>query len=172
MKTYRKNSQKNTVMEEKIIIPEGYILKKVSDTEYRLIKIIRPRPSSWKEFCQNYPIKEGETFIHTDSSLKSRRSRSEERLVSADRNLCTSKEEAGAFLALMQLRQLRKAWVGDWKQTGENIGVILYSVVEGSLEVTNGCYWANKMLSFPTKEMASEFYECFKDLCETARILL
>lgn len=172
MGTYRKNNQKNTVMEEKITIPEGYTLKKVSDTEYRLIKIIRPRPSSWEEFCRNYPVKSEETFIYVDSSLKSSRGRSKERLASADRNLCTSKEEAGAFLALIQLRQLRKAWVGDWEQISGNIGVIFYSATERSLNVTSGCYWANKMLSFPTREMASEFYECFKDLCETARILL
>lgn len=27
-------------------------------------------------------------------------------------------------------------------------------------------------LSFPTKEMAAEFLNCFRDLCETAKILL
>lgn len=30
----------------------------------------------------------------------------------------------------------------------------------------------NKQLSFPTKEMAEEFLECFKDLIEEARDLL
>ena len=32
-----------------------------------------------------------------------------------DKNICISKEETEAFLALMQLRQLRKAWVDDWE---------------------------------------------------------
>lgn len=33
-------------------------------------------------------------------------------------------------------------------------------------------FWSNITLSFPTKEMAKDFLGCFRDLCETAKILL
>ena len=89
------------------------------------------------------------------------------------RNWITSKEEAEAFLALMQLRQLRKAWVGDWEQpVATPIGVIHYWLPEDKVKYTVGGYCINRHLSFPTKKMAEEFLECFKDLCETAKILL
>ena len=96
------------------------------------------------------------------------------RNVSISQNWCVSKEEAEAFLALMQLRQLRKAWVGDWEQSSSKtyIAVIAYSINYKEVVVDIGNYWSNMTLSFPTKEMAKDFFNCFRDLCETAKILL
>lgn len=87
---------------------------------------------------------------------------------------CVSKEEAEAFRALMQLRQLRKAWVGDWEQPSSKtyIAVIAYNINYKEVVVDTGNYWSNMTLSFPTKEMAKDFFNCFRDLCETAKILL
>lgn len=92
----------------------------------------------------------------------------------ADKNWCTSKEEAEAFLALMQLRQLRKAWVGDWEQPDSRtyIAGITYNINDKKVVVMIGNCWSNITLSFPTKEMAENFLDCFRDLCETAKILL
>lgn len=88
------------------------------------------------------------------------------------RNICTSKEEAKAFLALMQLRQLRKAWVGDWNYeiSAQNYIPSIVCVKESGIIITESIH--NNVLSFPTKEMAEDFLNCFKDLCETAKILL
>lgn len=72
----------------------------------------------------------------------------------------------------MQLRQLRRAWVGDWEPSypQEYAVIILYEA--DKLEVHFGMWEFNYSMSFPTKEMAKEFLECFKDLLQTAKILL
>lgn len=74
----------------------------------------------------------------------------------------------------MQLRQLRKAWVGDWEQPSSNtdIAAIAYNIDNKEVVVETGDYWSNMILSFPTLEMAEDFLNCFKDLCEKAKILL
>ena len=91
-----------------------------------------------------------------------------------DKNYCISLVEADAFLALMQLRQLRKAWVGVWEQpnSATEIAVIEYNNDEKELVTTFGNFWVSITLSFPTLKMAKEFLECFRDLCETAKSLL
>ena len=130
-------------------------------------------PRSWEEFCEKFPIQTEETFIDIDSSIIPI-NHERERKLGKDRNQCVSKKEAEAFLALMQLRQLRKAWVGDWEQskTDDMIGVILYSI-NGKEVIADSCrYWANSVLSFPNFIMARDFLNCFKDLCEKAKILL
>lgn len=84
-------------------------------TEEELIK--QGRPHSWEEFCENYPIQDSEYFITTNSDIVNYHESFSDfhRMADKDRNICISEQEAEAFLALMQLRQLRKAWVGDWK---------------------------------------------------------
>ena len=73
----------------------------------------------------------------------------------------------------MQLRQLRKAWVGDWEQPKvKSCAGIFYNVLHDEVTVSYDRFWTNIMLSFPTNEIAKDFLSCFKDLCETAKILL
>lgn len=161
-------------MEVKIQIPDNCELIKDGDT-YIVKEKKQGPPRSWKEFCKCNPIKVGEAFI--------KRTEEDNQIVEAsyfvgkerkDKCWCISKEEAESFLALMQLRQLRKAWVGDWMQPNSNgqIGFIAYSINRGKIIVDHGCVWRNSVPSFPTKEMAEDFLECFKDLCETAKMLL
>ena len=160
-------------MEVKIQIPDNCELIKDGDTYIVKEKKQEP-PRSWEEFCKSHPIKDTEYFID-DNSVIGRRCTfgAIYRKVLEDKNLCFSKEEAEAFLALMQLRQLRKAWVGDWEQpVAIPIGVIHYWLPEDKVQCSLGSYCINRHLSFPTLEMAKEFFNCFKDLCETAKILL
>lgn len=84
------------------------------------------------------------------------------------------REEAEAFLALMQLRQLRKAWVGSWEQPDHNtiISAITYYISDGRVIIMTGNFWNSLALSFPTGKMAVDFFECFRGLCETAKTLL
>lgn len=137
-------------------------------SERESMKQIPPR--SWEEFCKRYPIKKGESYIATSSNIYSAHYDCKERY---SKSWCVSKEEAEAFLALMQLRQLRKAWVGDWEQTPHNnIGYILYDIRTSGFKVGLGGFSCFITLSFPTPEMAEDFFSCFKDLCETAKNLL
>lgn len=152
-----------------IEIPDDSIL--VQEGDKYIIKKKDSKPRTWKDFCKNYPITSEEYYIDTDCSIYNCNNclRKEEE----DKNVYTSVEEAEAFLALAQLRRLRKEWIGNWEQPiGKSIGVILYYLLEDKVKADSGTYTINKNLSFPTPEMAKEFFNCFKDLCETAKILL
>lgn len=163
--------------EVKIKIPDNCELIKDGDTyivkEKRKKLQKKEPPRSWEEYYNNYPLTAKEHFISSDgiilpiSSTHIGNKRD-------DKNWCTSKEEAEAFLALMQLRQLRKAWVGDWEQPNGRIRIstIAYNINDEKIVVDTGNYWSNMTLSFPTPEMAKDFFSCFRDLCETAKILL
>jgi hypothetical protein len=88
-----------------------------------------------------------------------------------DKNVCVSLQEAEAFTALMQLRQLRKAYVKDWEpELGkEDYCGILYTHVGIRIEYYQ---YNQQSLSFPTYELAEQFLNNFKDLLEIAKPLL
>lgn len=159
-------------MEVKIQIPDNCEL--IKDGNIYIVKEKKNvKPRSCEEFCDKYPILPSEYYFNGRSIIFEVVMDAAPRDKILDRNVCTSKEEAEAFLALIQLRQLRKAWVGDWEQPiATPIGVIHYWLPEDSVQCSFASYNINRHLSFPTLEMAKEFLECFKDLCETAKILL
>ena len=135
--------------EVKIQIPDNCELIKDGDT-YIVKEKKQVPPKSWEEFCERYPIQKGEAYIDTCGNIGVRTTEYE-RSGRASKNWCVSKEEAEAFLALMQLRQLRKAWVGDWEQPkGKPIGAITYSIDEDKIVVSYLTFWSNIILSFPT----------------------
>lgn len=156
-------------MEVKIQIPDNCEL--IKDGNTYIVKKKNDKPRSWEEFCKNYPRTKDEYFICSDSGIEQVYNTTHPRNVMDDKNICTSKEEAEAFLALMQLRQLRKAWVGDWKPiVGERIfGVIQPLDNDLKVSINLSC---GRSLSFPTYEIAEDFLNCFRDLCETAKVLL
>ena len=157
--------------EVKIQIPDNCEL--VKDGVHYVVREMQNPPRSWMEFCEKYPLTDKEAFIDSYSNIKPPCMCGERKALSG-RNWCASKEEAEAFLALMQLRQLRKAWVDDWEQPSSRmcIAAIAYNINNTEVTVETGNYWSNMILSFPTKEMAEDFLSCFKELCETAKILL
>lgn len=156
-------------MEKKIILPKGYELVE-SGNEY-IVRKKYTRPKSWKEFCKNYPRTTYEYFIGDNSNIEQVCNTIYPRDTKHDKNICTSKEEAEAFLALMQLRQLRKAWVGDWKFTEQETTYGVIPKKDGS--IGTGVYGPiQRNMLFPTREMAEDFLNCFKDLCKTAKPLL
>ena len=157
--------------EVRIQIPDNCELIKDGDTYIVKEKEKEQRPPrSWEEFCKRYPIKKGEALISANSAT-SAFAGEVFRDAEFDKNLCTSEEEAEAFLALIQLRQLRKAWVGDWKPVADKLYVAITATIFNRIETWEFLN-TSKPLSFPTKEMAEDFFNCFKDLCETAKILL
>lgn len=155
-------------MEVKIQIPDNCELIKDGDT-YIVKEKKQGPPKSWEEFCENYPVGEDECWI-SDGGIIRRIYATVIGKSRTSKNWITTKEEAEAFLALMQLRQLRKAWVGDWNPSGDNFYAIIFSIETGLK--TREYASTYRALSFPTPEMAQEFLDCFKDLCETAKILI
>ena len=159
-------------MEVKIEIPDNCELIKEGDSYIVREKVSKPK--SWEEFCKNFPTKPEECYIDADSNIIDGSDWEVFTRKSQDKNLCINQEEAEAFLALIQLRQLRKAWIGDWEQPTSftETTAITYNIDNKKLVVESEHYWTLLPLFFPTKKMAEEFLECFKDLCETAKILL
>lgn len=155
----------------KINIPEGYVIDKEKSTfEEIVFKKKDDKPRSWEEFCN---ARRDGTKLHIrafyiDGGFVNETIKGGYRC----KSLFYSREEAEAFLALMQLRQLRKAWVGDWDPDwkGDNCKYVIHSMHN---ELEAGVH-ANlsASLSFPTKKMAEEFLECFKYLLEQAKVLL
>lgn len=127
-------------------------------------------PKTWEEFCKNTPIQKGECLINAFSEIRETISAGDDRDADEDRTYFTSKQEAKAFLALMQLRQLRKAYVKDWEPDYKQqyygivfsihgLDIIPYTLVP-------------KSMSFPTYKLAEQFLNNFKDLLEIAKPLL
>lgn len=153
-------------MEVKIQIPDNCEL--IKDGNTYIVKEKKNKPRSWEEFCSNNSLTSNEYYIDNYSVSRATFGKSS-RDILKDKNVMCSKQEAEAFLALMQLRQLRKAWVGDWSDTD---GAAYSIYVEKGIELSIGRFGVNRVLHFPSLEMAKDFLSCFRDLCETAKILL
>jgi hypothetical protein len=130
-------------------------------------------PKTWEEFCEKYYLKGDEAFITSTSELNTVRESFVRRfrLREEDKNLCISEKEAEAFLALMQLRQLRKAYVKDWEPDlgKKDYYGIIYTYNGIKIESYT---WNYRCLSFPTHELATQFLNNFKYLLEIAKPLL
>lgn len=71
----------------------------------------------------------------------------------------------------MQLRQLRKAWVGDWEPTENRAYTAITAILPKEVGIWDFVN-THKPLSFPTTDMAKDFLSFFRDLCEKAKVLL
>ena len=149
-------------MEEKklkINIPEGYEIDKENSTFEEIVfkKIEDPLaklPKTWEEYC-----KQTEGYVsyfgsNPDSIIKS--------WFEGYYNEFETKERVKQFVALGRLLQLRDYWVGDWKINSDNIYVIYKNVIIAAMKNSDF------PLTFPTREMAEEFKECFEDLIKQA----
>lgn len=157
--------------ELKITIPEGQEIdwQESVKQEKIVFKKKDTKPRSWEEYCNNFS---GELFYFSNRN-------SIESVVTSDgmsytaKDYLPSKELAEAFLAMMQLMSLRQAWIGDWKPDWRSEYSYNYCIIDGggSFEICilNQCRYA---LSFPTKEMAEDFMNTFKDLLEVAKPLI
>lgn len=153
-------------MEVKINIPDNCELVQEGNT-YIVKEKQKPLPKTWEEFCEKYPVEKEEYYINLVSDICPV-STTGTRFCDSDRNLCSTIDEAEAFLALIQLRRLRNAWVKNCK-----IPIHYYAIyfINDDITITK-CSFKHKPLSFPTSDMAVEFADCFEDLILKAKILL
>ena len=159
-------------MEVKIQIPDNCELIKKGDTYVVREKEKKDsKPKSWEEFCEEYPINKEEYFIGTFAEIS--KAPEGDRNPFDDRDVCTSEKEAEAFLALMQLRQLRKAWIGDWECPKDGgYAVVKRNRSSNKIEYCYGYFTFYSVMSFPSTEMALDFMCYFGYLLEKAKILL
>ena len=136
------------------------------DMEFRKWYNSNDKPLSWEEYCKQNPIKAGDSYIDEISAINIIEG-SHNRDENGDVNVMPE-YLCEAFLAYMKLIQLHNAWVKDCKNGDENLYRIVWSPSKGFW-----CFYGGwNGLSFPTKAMADEFIEIFKDLLEIAKPLI
>ena len=81
--------------------------------------------------------------------------------------------EAKAFCALGKLIQLRDAWVGDWEPDWTNDKEYKWIIQYDYNDVhIYHSFVVSRPLSFPTKDMAIEFFDAFSGLLKQAKMFL
>ena len=156
--------------ELKIEVPEGYEIDKENSTFEKIVfKKKHTYPKSWGEFCNNNQATNDEYFIGTDSkvfNMSDIRMDVQRREYEGDRNLCKTKEEAEAFLALMQLKRLWHEYVDNYSEKVDNYYYIdrFSSIDSCDFKVSEVCSRRKYLFKFPSKELALEFLNNFRDL--------
>ena len=154
-------------MEEKklkINIPEGYEIDKEKSTFEEIVfkKIEDPLtklPKTWEEYCKQTKDYVSYFWSNPDSIIKS--------WFEGYYNEFMTKERLKQYVALGRLLQLHDYWVGDWKINSDNIIYVIYkNVIMATMPNSNF------PLTFPTREMAKEFKNCFEDLIKEAHPLV
>ena len=142
--------------ELKIIPPIGYEIDRQKSTFEKIIfKKIPENPKTWEDYCS---LMKGKTVYYTNCNniTVSGFSDAHDKFV--------TKKRAEQFIALGKLLQLRDYWVKGY----DTFSYIMWSNNVSRVFV---CYWAGltpNPLTFPTKEIAEEFKDCFSDLIKQA----
>lgn len=154
-----------------IDVRDGYELK--YNPETRTIEEVKKEPvrsMSWEEFCKNHPIEkntewciDANRIIPAYAEITSRAATFEQA-----KGYLATKEDAEGILTLIQLTRLHDEWVGDWEPDYKGKWFCSISYYQNYIDVLDNRY-QHVLLSFPTKEMAKDFLECFKDLIEKAK---
>ena len=142
--------------ELKIEVPQGYEIDRQKSTFEKIIfKKIPENPKTWEDYCS---LMKGKTVYYTNCNTitVSGFSDAHDKFV--------NKKRAEQFIALGKLLQLRDYWVKGY----DTFSYIVWSNNVRRLFVS---YWVGLTpypLTFPTKEMAEEFKDCFSDLIKQA----
>ena len=152
-----------------IEVPDGY--KAVYNKDMQKVKIVKVElPKTWEEYCKQNPIVDWEYFINERSEIGEIRKR--EKNPETDKSTIQTKDMAEAFIALMQLVQLRdcyrQGWTPNWKGKAVKQNIICFEGVLG----TDWSISVQYVLSFQSKEIRDEFLKNFKDLIEQAKELI
>ena len=141
--------------ELKIEVPQGYEINRQKSTFEKIVfKKIHENPKTWEEYCKQTAGYVSYFFSSPNSIIKS--------WFEGSYNEFITEERVKQFVALGKLLQLRDYWVGDWKRNSDNIYVIYKNVIMAAM------HNSDFPLTFPTREMAKEFKNCFKDLIKEA----
>ena len=142
--------------ELKIIPPIGYEIDRQKSTFGKIIfKKITENPKTWEEYCS---LMKGKTVYYTNCNTitVSGFSDAHDKFV--------TKKRAEQFIAFGKLLQLRDCWVKGYSE-------FRYALYGDCLDRIAICDWLDNVhypLTFPTKEMAKEFKDCFSELIKQA----
>ena len=160
-------------MEEKklkINIPEGYEIDKEKSTFEEIVfkKVENPLaklPKTWEEYCKQTEGYVSYFFSSPKSIIKS--------WFKGSYNEFITEERVKQYVALGRLLQLRDYWVSNLKDNSNNFVAVIYHF-DGEIVNTNVSKKRSLSysLTFPTREIAQKFIECFKDLINEAYPLI
>lgn len=155
--------------ELKITIPEGYEIDQEKSTFERIIfkKKTNKYSKTWKEFIENNPVSDPEYFIERNSMVEG--FQGPQFRDDADKNLCKTRKEAEAFLALIQLKRLWHEYVDEFEGYFDYELYLVNTVDDQDWVVCDDDSYS--IFSFPSIELAEEFLNNFKDLFEKIKPL-
>ena len=147
-------------------------LKKLALQAYKEEELKNSLPNTWEEFCEQTKKHTRECYIGGYSNIISVPLDTYWHF-SPDRNLLSSEKSAKAYIALMQLEQLRDCYRDGWKPDWENDEhkYVIYNC-KNKIIFNTDIDGTSHFLSFPTMELCEKFYNNFKDLIETAEELI
>ena len=127
---------------------------------------------SWDEFCEQNRKVNCEYYINTGSQIHT--CIGSFRDSEGDKNLLATKEDVEAFLALIQLKRLRDQWweALDWKPDYADASCKYTIIVDRNAIHISTTITYQRVLVFPTKEIAEDFIICFRDLINKAKRLI
>lgn len=143
--------------ELKIEVPQGYEIDRQKSTFEKIVfKKIPENPKTWEDYCkctknyQSYYCNPRETHIR-------------ETTFDGFYSEFSTKERVNQYASLGKLLQLRDYWVRGYNEFkyalfGTKINIIICEIVG----------YSSYSLTFPTKEMAHDFKNCFSDLIKQA----
>ena len=142
--------------ELKIIPPIGYEIDRQKSTFEKIVfKKIPENPKTWEDYCS---LMKGKTVHYPDYYYIILRSFEDAY------NMFETEERARQFIALGKLLQLRDYWVKGY----DTFSYIVWSDNCRNVFASHWVGAAHNPLTFPTKEMAEEFKDCFEDLIKQA----
>ena len=155
----------------KINIPEGYEIDKEKSTFEEIVfkKVEDPfskLPKTWEEYKSCSRDDTSYFFCNPLKSIKAS-------LFSGVYNEFSTEERVKQYVALGRLLQLRDYWVSNLKNNSNNFVAVIYHF-DGEIVNTNVSKKRSSSysLTFPTREIAQKFIECFKDLINEAYPLI
>ena len=162
--------------ETKITAPEGCEIENVKIVDGVAVVTFREKkrklPKSWEEFCEMFPIKEGECYIN-EISVVSERDNGLNRLSDCDKSSLPDRATAEAVLALCQLIQLRNCYNGDWVPDWNNESQIKFVITFANNIISNQYFShsCSEILYFKSEEPRDEFLRNFRPLIEKLKPL-
>ena len=143
--------------ELKVIPPIGYEIDRQKSTLEKIIfKKIPENPKTWEEYCKLNSLKDSFTVVYDNCSAECSHT--------GYYSEFSTEERTKQFIAFGKLLQLRDYWVRGYSE-------FKYAVYGDRLDGTAICDWCKNThypLTFPTKEMAHDFKNCFSDLINKA----
>ena len=156
---------------KEIALPQGWEVDKIENGKIILKEVVETLPATWEEFCEKNPIKSRECYIGFASDVEMY-SENDYRHSLYDKSASPDKQTAEAFLALMQLIQLRdcyrQGWQPNWENNKYKQCIVCY---EGNIKQETYAHM-QFILSFQSKEIRDEFLENFRDLIVQAKELI